>query len=279
MEISSHGSRISSISPGDGKSEGLSIRSSAPPRSWTSYSTLGAVARRSNAILALQSLLDDLHVQQSEEAAAKTETERSGRFRFPGQRPVVQPQAFERIAEHRVLLAVDRIEPSEDHRFDGSIARKLLRGGVRCQRDRVADLDVLDDLEAGGDVANFAGAKRCGRVQLGVEVADFEELGLLAVGHQPDAVAGCDASVDDLDIGDDAFVRDRSGSRRSARACGAVRVSARRRHVAHDRFQDLVDAESVFGGCMHDLIVEKPDELSDFRRDLLRDRRWEGRSC
>ena len=52
-------------------------------------------------------------------------------------------------------------------------------------------------------------------------------------------------------------------------ACGAIWVTARWRHVANDCFQSVVDAESGLCGCMHDFIVEKPDELSDFRRHLL----------
>ena len=94
----------------------------------TSYSTLGAVVSRSNAILALQALLNDLHVQQPEEAAAKAETERDRCFGLVDQRRVVQLQPFERIAQQRVLVALDRIQPGEDHRLGWPIARQLLRG-------------------------------------------------------------------------------------------------------------------------------------------------------
>ena len=92
-------------------------------------------------VLALQPLLDDLHVQQTEEAAAEAETERERRFRLVGQRGVVQLQPFERVAEQRVLLAVDRVESGEDHRLGRSIAGQRLAGRVGGQGDRVADLD------------------------------------------------------------------------------------------------------------------------------------------
>ena len=82
-------------------------------------------------VLALQPLLDDLHVQQAEEAAAEAEAERDRRFRLVGQRGVVQLQAFERVAQQRVLLAVDRIEPGEDHRLGRPIAGQRLGGRVR----------------------------------------------------------------------------------------------------------------------------------------------------
>ena len=58
--------------------------------------------------LALEPLLDDLHVQQAEEAAAEAEAERGRRFRLEEERGVVQPQLLERLAQLRVLAALDR---------------------------------------------------------------------------------------------------------------------------------------------------------------------------
>ena len=67
--------------------------------------------------LALEPLLDDLHVQQAEEAAAEAEAERRRRLRLEEERRVVQPQLLERVAQLRVLAAFDRVEPGEDHRL------------------------------------------------------------------------------------------------------------------------------------------------------------------
>ena len=49
--------------------------------------------------LALEPLLDDLHVQQAEEAAAEAEAERHRRLRLEEERRVVQPQLLERVAQ------------------------------------------------------------------------------------------------------------------------------------------------------------------------------------
>ena len=49
--------------------------------------------------LALEPLLDDLHVEQAEEAAAEAEPERGRRFRLEVERRVVQPQLLERVAQ------------------------------------------------------------------------------------------------------------------------------------------------------------------------------------
>ena len=51
--------------------------------------------------LALEPLLDDLHVQEAEKAAAEPEPERDGRLRLEEERRVVQPQLLERLAQLR----------------------------------------------------------------------------------------------------------------------------------------------------------------------------------
>ena len=67
--------------------------------------------------LALEPLADDLEVQQAEEAAAEAEAERGRRLRLVDQRGVVELQLVERLAQRRVVAAVDRVEAGEDHRL------------------------------------------------------------------------------------------------------------------------------------------------------------------
>ena len=76
--------------------------------------------------LALEPLLDDLHVQQPEEAAAEAEAERRRGLRLEEERRVVEPQLLERVAQLRVLAAFDRIEAGEDHRLADLEARERL---------------------------------------------------------------------------------------------------------------------------------------------------------
>ena len=77
--------------------------------------------------LALEPLLDDLHVQQAEEAAAEAEAERDRRLRLEEERRVVQPQLLERLAQLRVAMPFDRIEAGEDHRLE------RLEAGIRLR--------------------------------------------------------------------------------------------------------------------------------------------------
>jgi hypothetical protein len=54
-------------------------------------------------VLALEPLLDDLHVQQAEEAAAEAEAERVAGLGLERERAVVEAQLLERLAQVLVL--------------------------------------------------------------------------------------------------------------------------------------------------------------------------------
>src|SRR3990172_8345921 len=83
------GSEMVSISPAPGSSAGVSTTSSAlPSRSLTRYSTEGAEAVGLD--WGLEPLLDDLHVEQAEEAAAEAEAERDRTLRLEADRGVVE---------------------------------------------------------------------------------------------------------------------------------------------------------------------------------------------
>ena len=76
--------------------------------------------------LALQPLADDLQVQQAEEADAEAEAERGRGLRLVDQRGVVEPQLVQRLAQQRVVAAVDRVEAGEDHRLGVAVAAERL---------------------------------------------------------------------------------------------------------------------------------------------------------
>ncbi len=111
--------------------------------------------------LALQSLLDDLHVEQPQETATEPEAERHGALRLEADRGVVEVKFVQRIAEQRVVRAVDGVDARKDERLGRFVTRQRLVGAGRwppCQR--VADLAVADALEPGRHVADVARAER-----------------------------------------------------------------------------------------------------------------------
>src|SRR6185369_17576199 len=107
--------------------------------------------------LALEALLDDLHVKEAEESAAEPEAERDRALRRVGEARVIEVQLLERVAQERVVLAADRVDPGEDEALGLLVAGEWRVRRPRDGRDRVADLGVADALEARGDVADFAG--------------------------------------------------------------------------------------------------------------------------
>src|SRR5581483_10401510 len=101
-------------------------------------------------------LLDDLHVEQPEEAAAEAEAERDRRLWLKRQRRVVQLQLLERFAQQAVLATLDRVESGEHHRLGRAVARQRLGGRAVGQRDRVTDLAVGHVLQPRRYVAHLA---------------------------------------------------------------------------------------------------------------------------
>ena len=97
--------------------------------------------------LALEPLLDDLHVQEAQEAAAEAEAERGRGLGLVEERRVVEPQLLERVAQLRVLVGVHRVEPGEHHRLDLLEAGQRLRRRPALVGQGVADRDVGDLLD------------------------------------------------------------------------------------------------------------------------------------
>src|SRR5690606_3749975 len=107
-------------------------------------------------VFTLETFLDDLHMEQAEESAPEAEAQSGRRLRLVREGRVVQLQALEGVAKQREVLVVDREETSEDHRLGRLVAGEGLFCLGVCDRDRVADLAVLDVLQAGRDIANLA---------------------------------------------------------------------------------------------------------------------------
>ena len=143
--------------------------------------------------LALEALLDDLHVEQAQEAAAEAEPERDRALRLEGEARVVEVELVQRLAQERVVLAADRVDAGEDEALGGLVAGQRLARRAGLRRERVADLRLADVLEAGRDVADLAGDQLLDRHELRPEHAELQGLGLGAAAHEADRLAGLGA--------------------------------------------------------------------------------------
>ena len=121
------GSSIFWMRPASGSFAGLSISSHHPVGRRHAIQHARRGRDQVHVELALEPLLDDLHVQQPEEPAAEAEAERDGGLRLVEERGVVEAQLFERVAQLGVLVPFDRVEAGEHHRLQFLEARERLR--------------------------------------------------------------------------------------------------------------------------------------------------------
>ncbi len=103
-----YGSSMRSMRIGGGSFAGLSITMAVAVRL---HDAVGHGRRRRDECegeLALEPLLDDLHVQQAEEAAAEAEAQRVRGLGLVAEGRVVQAQLLDRVAERVVLRRLGR---------------------------------------------------------------------------------------------------------------------------------------------------------------------------
>ena len=158
------------------------------------------------AVLAFQSFLDDLHVQQAEESHAIAKAERGRGFRLVLDRTVGQSELVECVGELLVVGRVGRVETGEDHRLGFPVTGQGIGLVASAGGHRVADADVGDIFEAGGDVADVARGQRVEAPQVGRETADLHRFEAAIGGGQAERRLPPGVAVDDAHVGDDALV-------------------------------------------------------------------------
>ena len=105
--------------------------------------------------LATQAFLHDFHVQQSQEAATESKSERHRRLGLECERSIVELQFLERGSQVFKVFGIDGINTGKHHRlhflktFDGLIARIFHMG------DGIAHLHFLRGLDARNDIAHI----------------------------------------------------------------------------------------------------------------------------
>ena len=222
-------------------------------------------------VLALEALANDVHVEQPEESAAEPEPEGVGGLRLPAQRRVVQRELLERVAQVGVVVGVDREQPAEHHRLDLAVAGQRLGSGPRPPgkgRERVADPQFGDVLDAGDQVADLAGVERVGGRHRRGEESDVVDLGLGRGLHRTDRLALREGPVDHADVRDHPAVLVELGIE-DQRPRWRVGLAGRRRdprdqlvqHLEHPLPRLRADPPHALGGL--------PEQLSDLRRDPL----------
>ena len=106
-----------------------------------------------------QAFLNDLHVEQTEKAAAEAESERGGSLRLISECGVVQLKFRHAEPELIVIRRVDRINPAEHHRFDLLESGQRLGAGIFQLGNGIADPGIGRALDIRNDVTDRSGGK------------------------------------------------------------------------------------------------------------------------
>ena len=197
-------------------------------------------------VLALESLLHDVHVQQAQETAAKAKPECAGHLRLVVQGRVVQTQLRERIAKLLVLLGIDREQPGKNPRLDLLEPRQRRGRGAPFERDGIADRCAVDLLDTGHHEADIPGGQFALHHRLGREAPDPIDHVAAPGGHHADLVAGTQAAVHDPHQRDHACVVVEPGID-DQRLQRSLAVAARRRDAPDQRLEQFRHALAGLG--------------------------------
>lgn len=94
-------------------------------------------------------------MQEAEEPAPESETQRDRGLRFVGECGVVELKLVEGIAQHRVVGTVHGVQAGIDHRSRFAVAGERFCGSTARERHRVADLRLAHVLHTRDQVADL----------------------------------------------------------------------------------------------------------------------------
>ena len=130
-------------------------------------------------VLALQALLDDLHVQHAEETDTEAKTQCLGAFRLELQRSIVQRQLLQRLAKILEIIRTDRKQAGINLRLDLLEPRQRIDIRGIGQGQGIAHRRTMNVLDTGDNEAYFTGLQVNSFGMLGVEHADaVDQMGL-----------------------------------------------------------------------------------------------------
>ena len=157
--------------------------------------------------LPFQPLLDDLHVEQAQKAAAEAEAQGFTGFRLKAQGSIVEFQLFQRIPQIRILGAVRRINAAEHHglRFPVTGQRGVRR--IVVQGHGVAHCGIGDVLNGSGNVAHFPGGELLGGDGgFSAHVTQLHHGEAGAGSHHPDGVPYLHLALLNANVDNNSFV-------------------------------------------------------------------------
>ena len=189
-------------------------------------------------VFTLQALLDDLHMQKTQEAAAETEAQRRRAFRLIEQRSIVEAQFAQRVAEVFIIIGADREQAGIDLRFHLFKAGQRFICRVARKRQRIADRRAKDVFNGANQPAYLA-AFQLGTVHL-LRREDAQAIGVIHLPgtHHLNFIAFAHGAVFDTHQRNDAEVVIKPGVDNQSLQ-RRFRIAFRRRNIAHQALQHV----------------------------------------
>ena len=228
----------------------------------------GARGNEREVEFALESLLDDLHVEKPEEAHAEAKAQGHGGLGLPGEGRVVDVELVQGVAEVLVVLVVHGEEAREDHGLGLAVARQGLCRGALGQGEGVTHAHRVGVLEARDHVADLAHAQLVDGLLGGALDAHAVDQEVDAGLHHEQRLALADGAVKDAHRGDDASVLVKVGVQDEGLE-RRVRVTLGGRDQEDDGLQEVVDALARLAGDAHGVVCRDGKVLLDLLLDLV----------
>ena len=229
---------------------------------------VGRSGNQRQIIFALQALLDNVHVQQSQKAAAEAKAQGSGGFRLEHQGSIVQLQLFQRVAQIVVIAVLYGIQAAINHGSGLAIAwQSALRRTIGV-RNSVAHASVAHVFDASSKEANLALLQLVHVHNAGLKVAHLGDLELGTGGHHANLHALFDASFHDADVKHHALVGIKLGVKhQSLQGCLAVAFGSR--NALYNGLQHILNTQARLGTAQHCVAGINADNVLDFLLHML----------
>ncbi|MND80258.1 hypothetical protein D3C80_720260 [compost metagenome] len=220
-------------------------------------------------VFTLQTFLDDLHVQQAEEATTEAEAQRGGALWLIEQGGVIQAQLAQRIAEGLIVVGADREQACINLRLHFFEARQGLVRRLARQRQGITHRRTEDVFDCTDQPAYFATVQHVAIDTLRRE--DTQTIGVvgLAGAHDFNLVALAHGAVFNAHQGNYAQVVIEPGVDDQGLQW-RIRIALRPRDIAHQAFEHFRHANTGFGGTTHRVGRVDAYDIFNFLRGAVR---------
>src|SRR6185503_12776816 len=184
------------------------------------------------------------------------------RLWFVEERRIVQSQLIQSVAKFFVLISVYRIESGKDHRLDFFKTWKGFRSRARAFSNRVPNLNVSYFFDRGGQKPDFADSEFIDRSRTRTIHSYGLDLVVAASIKETDLHSRTNRAVDYAKQNDDAAIRVVPRIKYQGLKWRAA-ITLRRRHVANDRLQHLMNTGACFSASENGIVGFQSNQMFD----------------